>query len=477
MVSIKGNDGRRERDMQNTINQKILLAGGITLAVFLIVWLSANQLQLKVSLPIPLSDIKGKDKPSKRLTDLNLAPLKVPASDKSKISPILEATVHLVNIHVTKIVWKKNTSPAYYDGIEAEFCQLDWKSYMDSPTTVPMYRDLINKSKHCERDRIVVNLRDIVEKVRIYDSHHDHTETTQILDPNFIFHESRCGSTLLGNILAYSDSDTAETTNIQRRVYSEAGPPLSALNICGENHDYCSRETSLQVFQDVIYLMGRVPISSTSKSLLSKSQSDIETTSNQLFFKMQSIATTSLDKVQEAFPKAPWLFVFRDPEEVMVSQLHIRHVERAKCLGSRRHPPHRVAQVIETSNFLNSAHDLTNEEYCAIYLSAICQSALEALQKKDSNGYALQYDDNIISKFVVDVLPNHFNIRLTARELSQIHAISRIYSKARSENMPWTGEDGTEKHNQATAAIHQASNDFLAFSYVQLEILAGKNKD
>lgn len=85
---------------------------------------------------------------------------------------------------------------------------------------------------------------------------------------------------------------------------------------------------------------------------------------------MQSIATASMDIVQEAFPMALWVFLYRDPDEVVTRHLNIRHVKRhAKCLQSRLRPPRRIVDFLESSQL--AVKDLSNEEHRSIYLTSI----------------------------------------------------------------------------------------------------------
>jgi hypothetical protein len=382
---------------------------------------------------------------------LDLVPIaREPISVKntSKIDPILNASFHLVDIHISKLVTKES-SPNYYDGIEAEFCAVDWDIYKNHPWNYPKYRDVVSKSEKCKNTRIVVNLKLLVDEVRRYDRRGSTKSITESLDPNFIFHESECGSTLLANALAYSNPE-------EHRVYSEAGPVISALRICGENFEHCTAATAATIFQDVIYIMSRVPSQSGESRLL---------------FKMQSSATTSIQLVQDSFPKAPWIFVYRDPEEVLVSHLNIRHVSRAKCLQSKSHPPHSVNDFLYS--FGLSVKELTDELYCAIFIGCICDSALTAVETSGTTGKLLNYD-NLIEDFITDLALNHFGLNLGTKEVRRMEHTRTIYSKSREEEIAWVA-DSAKKQDLATDAIRKASTDYLAFSYVQLEDVRKNN--
>lgn len=89
----------------------------------------------------------------------------------------------------------------------------------------------------CEnaKNTFVVNLDEAFKAARDYDSRNGITAKPP---KGFIFHESRCGSTLAANSLAVASEDF--------RVYSESAPVPSAVRGGGKNF-----------VRDVIYLMTR----------------------------------------------------------------------------------------------------------------------------------------------------------------------------------------------------------------------------
>ena len=434
---VKGNDGRaskKARDRQFANSKRCLVGLMLMITFAYYVWTDNY-----------LNAIKHNFRKSTNRDQINSTPQIISAKNLERIATVLDGSVQLISIHVAKLVTKRS-APEYYDGIEAEFCAVDWKEYKQAPWKLPMYRDLLSRSENCRSGRIVVNLKELMEEVRGFDTRSSTRAGIKSLEPNFIFHESRCGSTLLANSIQYSNPD-------KNRVYTEAGPPLSALRICGENYEHCSTNVASTIFRDVIYLMGRVPSHSSE---------------SRLFFKMQAASAISIDIVQKTFPKAPWVFIYRDPVEVMVSHLNIPHMERAKCLQSRRHPPHRIKTYLDENNL--SMKDMSQEEFCAMYLSSICQSILDIIQSSGSitTGKVLNYE-NVLGNFI-ELLPRHFQLILSSDEIRRMEFASTIYSKARDEDLKWT-EDSQSKQDSASYEIHRASLDYLAFTYTQLETI------
>eukprot|EP00957_Ditylum_brightwellii_P178492 13596871-Ditylum_brightwellii.AAC.1 len=153
-----------------------------------------------------------------------------------------------------------------------------------------MFRDLVSKSPGCEH-RIKVSLKQITDAAREYDM--DNSAVAHTLEPSgFVFHESRCGSTLVANSLAAMNPSA-------HRVYSESSPPLKALTACGENSSRCPMSTASQLFSDTVYMMSR-------------SNDDAE---SKVFFKIQSAGSKSISVFSEAFPDTPWIFVYREPNQ------------------------------------------------------------------------------------------------------------------------------------------------------------------
>jgi hypothetical protein len=149
--------------------------------------------------------------------------------------------------------------------------------------------------------------------------------TSHTLDPTgFVFHESRCGSTLVANSLAAMNPT-------QHRVYSESSPPIEALRACGFEGEDCPEGRAVELLRDVIYVMGRTD----------------RVEEKALFFKIQSIGSRYLPVFLEAFPDTPWIYVYREPVQIMMSQL-ANGENRANCVRQLRDVPRkRVEKLLE----------------------------------------------------------------------------------------------------------------------------------
>ena len=206
---------------------------------------------------------------------------------------ILSGKVYLVNLVIRGdgIIEKLG-----YEGVQAHFCYLDFSKYKNDPSSSKLFDVIYNiqlliscpiylrtpfvsiifvasmfeplaRSRRCTQTLFSYDLKKIVALANAMDDSDVHA-----MEPSgFIFHESRCGSTLVANALTAMDPE-------EHRVYSEARPPILAMKICGTSGERCPPHRAAELFQDVIYMMGRTRDPKETK----------------LFFKMQSLGKTFL---------------------------------------------------------------------------------------------------------------------------------------------------------------------------------------
>ena len=108
----------------------------------------------------------------------------------------------------------------------------------------------------------------------------------------FIFHMTRCGSTLAAQILA------ASPRNI---VVSEAAPLQAALQ--ADRHGPAGGEACAAWFAGLVNAYGQPRHAGQAR----------------LFVKFSAADLFSLDRILRAFPDVPWLFLYRDPAEILAS--------------------------------------------------------------------------------------------------------------------------------------------------------------
>jgi hypothetical protein len=247
-----------------------------------------------------------------------------------------------------------------------------------------------------------------------------------IYPTGFIFHMSRCGSTLVSQMLA------ALPQNI---VISEA-PPIDSILRCGAANE--SR---------TLWLKWMI-------SALARKRFPEE---KHFFVKFDSWNTAELRLVRETFPGVPWIFLYRDPVEVIVSQL--------RRPGSQM-VPGALAQIFPDLG-LDASLAMTPEEYCSRVLAKFCEKAAGNLNESE-NGIAVSY--NSLPGGLTEKIAEHFELNFSEDDLNKIDAATKNNAKSPTEMfMP----DGEEKRAAASPAVIEAAARYAGPWY---EILQGLQK-
>jgi hypothetical protein len=246
------------------------------------------------------------------------------------------------------------------------------------------------------------------------------------LEPSgFIFHMSRCGSTLISQMLAALP---------QTVMISEAGPIDSALRA----H---LRIPGLSDEQQLDWLRWMV-------SALGQQRRGNE---KRFYIKLDCCDTIALPLIRRAFPGVPWIFIYRNPVEVMVSQL-------------KRRGAHLVPGVIEPALFgldNESIFKMQPEEYCARVLAKICEAALEHHQ---SGGKLLNYKQ--LPQAVWASVLNFFGIEHTESDLEILRRVAQLDAKNPSLHF---SDDTETKNRLATDLVRAQANDWIVPVYERLE--------
>jgi hypothetical protein len=196
---------------------------------------------------------------------------------------------------------------------------------------------------------------------------------TAIPPTGFIFHMSRCGSTLISQMLA------AVERNL---VISEAAPIDEVLGL-SRMKDHETRSSQLTW---IVNALGR-------------RRGPAE---QNYFVKFDSWNSLELDLITKTFPDVPWVFVYREPVEVIVSQMRQR--------GSQMVPGAMATLAPDLS--LKNALKTTPEEYCARLLARICDSALQ--HARDRNCLLVNYRE--LPDAIVTSVTRHFGVTFDATE-------------------------------------------------------------
>lgn len=460
---------------------------------------------------------------------------------RSPLDGVVEGHLHLIDI----IIPDDDTifSQSSYS-VKGVFCALEWSRQREDPTRVPLFEDMVRESSLCGVTRHTADLFEVTQNARAWDLHFANITLTKRIEKRarqkhlaqaeaepiersipptaLIFHESRCGSTLVSNVLSSFAPDGSS------RVYSEAAPPLKALAACSaetftpttsssstsnnpddaeENKDDSSHDSGdyheqqqrirnkrcldnpdmhQQLIRDIFYMMGRAQLRGPEH--------------NYVFYKLQSKAVHNMKLLESAFGPdnmPPWVYLYRDNVHVMQSHLQgsivdpgseernvLGRKKTAKCLEgfSPAKPPSQALQDVVAAQ-LRTVESLSKEEYCAANLASLSESAMdhfhhqqEANQRQRSVPHFFINYKQLPDVIWDHVLPN-LGVDLRAQDVKRMEQVAAKYTQGRKGSNNQKGVavfagDSDNKESNAPFAVAQAAQDFMGQTYDKLEELS-----
>ena len=243
----------------------------------------------------------------------------------------------------------------------------------------------------------------------------------------FIFHSSRCGSTLVSNACrAVSGSIVLSEANaidkLIARFITDADNPV--------------KESLYSVF-----LRGVV-------HALAQRRTGHE---RHLFIKFACCSFAQLERIKRIWPAVPWLFLYRDPVETIVSNM--RDVPPWLIDNDRR----------VLASIIGDASEMSLEELCARTIGSLFSTAYKLA---NANSMLLNY--NQLSVPVIARVLNFFNVSLSSEELETIARTSEVYSKEVSGTRAFVA-DADAKQKLASDTVREMSERWAAEPYRLLE--------
>lgn len=248
----------------------------------------------------------------------------------------------------------------------------------------------------------------------------------------FIFHSSRCGSTLVANAcravsnsIVISEADAVDKLIVRFITDSTPGDV---------------KETLYSVF-----LRGLV-------NVLAQRRSGNE---QHLFLKFACCSFSQIKRIRRIWPAVPCLFLYRDPVETIVSNL-------------RDVPPWLTDDDRRVLAFITGASPSTVagmklEELCARTIGSFFSSACDLA---NDNMMLLNYRQ--LSAPVLSGILNFFNINLSPEEAEAVERGSKIYSKEVSGTRKFVS-DADVKQKLATDLIREMADRWAIDPYRRLE--------
>lgn len=242
----------------------------------------------------------------------------------------------------------------------------------------------------------------------------------------FIFHMSRCGSTLVSQMLA----------SIDKNIVISEPPPVDAVLRADTRGRLESEETRLIWLRWMINAFGQKRYPGE----------------EYLFIKFDSWSTTDLGLIRRAFPDVPWIFLYRNPVEVIVSQMNQRGAQMIPGVIQG------ILPGVDTEELLQMPH----EEYCARVLERLCRAALQ--HRHDPQALFVNYTE--LPDAVTAAIVKHFCLEFSPGELETMRQTARFNAKTPQLDF----EPDTENKTQsASVEVRLAAERWVDPFYRQLE--------
>lgn len=243
----------------------------------------------------------------------------------------------------------------------------------------------------------------------------------------FIFHSSRCGSTLLANACR------ALTDSI---VLSEANPIDKLLARFVTDADNAVKKSLYSVFLRAVV-----------NALVQDDQ-------KRVFIKFSCCSVSQLASIQRIWPNVPWVFLYRDPVETIVSNV-------ANPPAWLLDEDHRILAHI-TGTSPGDVAEMSLEERCARSIGSFFTTAHTLAH---DNSMLLNY--NLLSVPVICDVLRFFCVSPTAVDVEAITNCSRFYSK-HSQERPFVPDTDVKQQN-ASSVIREMAERWASRPYALLE--------
>jgi hypothetical protein len=299
---------------------------------------------------------------------------------------------------------------------------IEWLDVGNASFTEPFFHETVARIKSAQDPRSVITSFDSLlqlEKVADY-----------VAPSAFIFHSSRCGSTLLANVCRALDhslviSEAQVLDKIASRLFTDAevGSPKEMLY--------------LLLLRAAVSVLGQ------------RRQKNVQ----HYVVKFACTTTLQMARIRSIWPDVPFVFLYRDPVEIIVSNL-----KRMPEWMQPESNPETAAAIVG----VDSVADLSPEEFCARALGRFFDAAIP----DKTSSLLVNYSDLNLAK-IIEVL-NYCGMTPTKVEVDAVERMSRLYSKDVGGRQAFTS-DATSKRSSASALVIEMADQWARASYEGLE--------
>jgi hypothetical protein len=300
-----------------------------------------------------------------------------------------------------------------------------WMEMSDVSLAEPFFQQTVERAKaeNQRRGELFTEFDVLLQLEKVLDS---------VAPTGFIFHSSRCGSTLVANACR------AITNSI---ILSEANAiDKLVARFITDAPEGGVKESLYSVFlRGVVHALGQ------------------RRTGNEqhLFVKFACCSFAQIERIRRIWPHVPWVFLYRDPVETIVS--NINSVPPWLLDTDRRV----LASIIET--LPAAVEEMRIEELCARTIGSFYATAERVA---DDCGMLVNY--NQLSVPVISTVLRFFKVSPSSEELEIIERGSRIYSKEASGTRTFVA-DTEAKQQLASNLVREVAETWAMKPYELLE--------
>lgn len=242
----------------------------------------------------------------------------------------------------------------------------------------------------------------------------------------FIFHVGRCGSTLLAKVLS----------SLDRHIVIKEAEPVQQL--LGVEYDEIFRDQRAPYFQSLLNIYGhrRLPAH------------------ERFFVKFSSNHVNRLDMIRRLYPGVPWLFLYRNPYEIIPTSLD------GPAWFTRN--KNTAEGAIEAGLPIETIERMSDLEFSVQVESATLRIAIE-----NACDHCLFVDYTQLRPENLPGILRFFGLNVTGEECEGMVEQFGFYSKSDGESVPFV-PDSAAKRDKVTDEIRAAIEEELWGRYLSL---------
>ena len=297
-----------------------------------------------------------------------------------------------------------------------------WMDMSDVSLTEPFFQQTVERAKtgNPNRSELFTEFDVLLQLEKLLDN---------VTPTGFIFHSSRCGSTLVANACrAIKNSIVLSEANAIDKLVAR---------FITDAPEGSVKDSLYSVFlRGVVHALGQ------------------RRTGNEqhLFIKFACCSFAQIERIRRIWPRVPWIFLYRDPVETIVS--NITSVPPWLLDNDRRV----LASIIGTSPTAMGI-----EELCARTIGSFYATAERVA---DDNAMLINYNE--LSVPVISRVLRFFTVSPSNEELEEIERGSRMYSKEASGTRTFV-TDTDAKQQLASNLVREVAEMWAMKPYQRLE--------